>query len=284
MGLSVGVSTWLWHSPLDDDLLAARARRVADWGFDVLELPVEQPGDWDPTRARAVLDDCGLGATVWLVMPPGRELVATDDATRREAQDYLRHVVDVAHEVGAGVVGGPAYTSVGRTFALDAAQRVAALDEWREAVLPVVEHARAAGVRLAVEPLNRYETSFLSTVDQALEAVAPLPQDGVGVLLDTYHMNIEGTALPAAGRRAGSRVAHVQVSENHRGAPGAGHVDFAGVLDALDEVGYDGPVCIESFTPDNDVIAKAASIWRPLAPTQDDIATQGLALLRSLRP
>lgn len=280
----IGVSTWLWHSPLDDHALADRARQVADWGFDVLELPVENPGDWNPDTARTVLDDLGLGATVCLVMPPGRELVATDDDTRTRTQDYLRHVVDVAHTVGADAIGGPAYASVGRTWRLTDDQRTAALAEWAEAIGPVAEHAGQAGVRIAVEPLNRYETSFLTTVDQALEAMAPLPVETVGVLLDTYHMNIEESDPAAAIRRAGDRIAHVQVCGNDRGTPGHDHLDWPALFAALDDAGWDGPLCIESFTPDNATIATAASIWRPLAPTQDAIAVEGLAFLRSADP
>jgi D-psicose/D-tagatose/L-ribulose 3-epimerase len=277
----IGVSTWLWHSPLRDSDLAALAPQVSRWGFDVIELPVETPGDWDPTAARRLLDDLGLGATVCLVLGPGRELVATDASTKQQTQDYLRHVIDVAHTVGATAIGGPAYTSVGRTWRMDAAERRAALAEWADAIAPVADHAAQAGVRIAVEPLNRYETSLFNTVAQALEAIADLP-DSVGVLLDTYHLNIEEADPVAAIRAAGSRVAHVQVCANDRGAPGHGHLDWPAILDALRDIGYAGPLCIESFTPENQTIAVAASIWRPLAESQDRLATDGLAYLRNL--
>ncbi|WP_370326169.1 sugar phosphate isomerase/epimerase family protein [Euzebya sp.] len=282
MDRPIGVSTWVWTSPLDDRDLVQLATKVAGWGFDVIELPVESLGDWDPVRARRVLDDLGLGATVCLVMGEGRELVATDDATRRATQDYLRGVVDVAHTVGASAIGGPAYASVGRTWRMGADERRSALAEWAEALAPVATHAGQAGVRIAIEPLNRYETSFLTTIGQVLEAIAPLPADQVGVLCDTYHMNIEEQDPPAAIRAAGDRIAHVQVCANDRGAPGADHLDWPALVAALDDAGYDGPLCIESFTPDNASIATAASIWRPLAATQDAIATEGLAHLRRL--
>src|SRR5690349_18444876 len=154
----LGVSTWVWASPLDDSTLLDLAPRVAGMGFDVLELPVENPGDWDPQLARKILDDNGLGATTCLVTSPGRELVAADAATVRSTQDYLRHCVDVAGTVGARVVGGPAYASVGRTWRMTDAERAGVYDELRTNLAPVVEHAAAAGVTIAVEPLNRYET------------------------------------------------------------------------------------------------------------------------------
>lgn len=278
----IGVNTWVWTSPLTDDSLHRIAAQVAGWGFDVLELPVEHPGDWDPQRAARILADHGLGASVALVMGPGRELVATDPATVAATQDYLRHVVDVARTVGAPVIGGPAYASVGRTWRMTPAERSAAYTELADNLGPVVDHAAAAGVVVGVEPLNRYETSLVNTVDQALEVVRELPPEGAGLMLDVYHMNIEEKDPAAAILRAGDRIAHVQVCGNDRGAPGDDHLDWPALLGALDAAGYDGPLVIESFTAGNATIATAASVWRPLAITQDAIATGGLAHLRGL--
>jgi D-psicose/D-tagatose/L-ribulose 3-epimerase len=278
----LGVNTWVWTSPLTDATLAALAAKVAGWGFDVLELPVENPGDWDPTRAARVLADHGLGATVCLVMPPGRELVAADAATIRSTQDYLRRVVDAAATVGAPVIAGPAYASVGRTWRLSPGERAGAYAQLRESLAPVVAHAGAAGVTVAVEPLNRYETSLLNTVGQTVEAIGDLPH--CGVALDLYHQNIEETDIPAAVRAAAGRVAHVQVCGNDRGTPGTDHLDWPAILAALDAAGYTGSLCIESFTAENATIATAASIWRPLAESQDAIAVDGLKFLRAVMP
>lgn len=280
MARSIGVNTWVWTSPLTDERLATLAPRVRDWGFDVIELPVEDPDDWDPARAADLLGGLGLGATVSLVMGDGRELVATDAATVATTQEYLRRVVDAAATVGAAVIGGPAYASVGRTWRLSAEERGAAYAELAANLAPVCAYAAERGVRVGVEALNRYETSLLNTVDQTLEAIAPLPAEGCGLMLDVYHMNIEETSVPAAIERAGERIVHVQVCGNQRGTPGDDHLDWPAIFAALDATGYDGPVCIESFTGDNATIATAASIWRPLAPSQDRLATDGLAFLK----
>lgn len=280
MARRIGVNTWVWTSPLSDERLAELAPRVRDWGFDVIELPVENPGDWDPAATADLLSALGLGATVSLVMGEGRELVATDTATVSSTQDYLCRVVDAAATVGATVIGGPAYASVGRAWRLTDVERAAVYRELATNLAPVVDHAMACGVRIGVEALNRYETSVLNTVAQTLEAIEPLPSAGCGVMLDVYHMNIEETDLPAAIAAAGERIAHVQVCGNHRGTPGDDHLDWGSIFAALDAAGYDGPICIESFTGDNATIAKAASIWRPLASTQDALAVDGLAFLR----
>jgi D-psicose/D-tagatose/L-ribulose 3-epimerase len=280
--MQIGVNAWVWASPCDDKTVAELAPRVAEWGFDVLELPLEELGDWDPAQTAGVLGDLGLGATVCVAMSPGRELVAADAATVRATQDYLRGTLDAAARVGASVIAGPAYTSVGRAWRMSDAERAAALEQFRENMAPVVEHASLVGVRIGVEPLNRYETSLLNTVDQTLEALDGLPAEHIGIALDTYHLNIEERDPADATRRAAGRIVHVQVCANDRGAPGADHVDWAAFLTALDEAGYTGPMVIESFTAENESIATAASIWRPLARTQDALATDGLAFLRGL--
>ncbi|HEU5128000.1 MAG TPA: sugar phosphate isomerase/epimerase family protein [Glycomyces sp.] len=278
MSRAVGVNTWVWASPLDDEALARLAPRVREWGFDAIELPVEDLGDWDPGRAADLLGALGLDATVVLVMGPGRELVDAPADVVAATQDYLRGVVDAAAAVGSPVIAGPAYASVGRTWRL--ADRAGAYRELREHLAPVAEYAAERGVTVAVEPLNRYETSLINTVDQALEALDGLA--GCALALDVYHMNIEETDLPAAVGRAAGRIAHVQVSANDRGAPGRDHLDWRAIMEALDRSGYTGPVVIESFTAHNATIATAASVWRPLAPTQDAIAVDGLRHLRSL--
>ncbi|MGA6164244.1 sugar phosphate isomerase/epimerase family protein [Amycolatopsis magusensis] len=278
---AIGVNTWVWTSPLDDAALAELAPKVAAAGFDCIELPVENLGDWRPGAAARLLAEHGLSASVALVMPPGRELVAADDTTVKSTQDYLRAVADIAAEVGSPVIAGPAYSSVGRTWKMSEKDRADCLEQLRDNLSPVAEHARAAGVTVAVEPLNRYETSLLNTVAQTLEALTDL--DGCGVAIDVYHQNIEETDIPAAIRAATGRVAHVQVCANDRGTPGTDHLDWPGILAALADAGYTGPLCIESFTAHNASIATAASIWRPLAESQDALAADGLAFLRELQ-
>ncbi|MFI6030549.1 sugar phosphate isomerase/epimerase family protein [Amycolatopsis magusensis] len=278
---AIGVNTWVWTSPLDDAALAELAPKVAAAGFDCIELPVENLGDWQPGAAARLLAEHGLSASVALVMPPGRELVAADDTTVKSTQDYLRAVADIAAEVGSPVIAGPAYSSVGRTWKMSEKDRADCLEQLRDNLSPVAEHARAAGVAVAVEPLNRYETSLLNTVAQTLEALTDL--DGCGVAIDVYHQNIEETDIPAAIRAATGRIAHVQVCANDRGTPGTDHLDWPGILAALADAGYTGPLCIESFTAHNASIATAASIWRPLAESQDALAADGLAFLRELQ-
>lgn len=276
----IGVNTWVWTSPLTDADVVDLLRRIAAMGFDAVELPLENPGDLTVAAVRDALAETGLTPYVVGAMAPGRDLV--DPVHVPATQDYLRACIDFAAGVGATSVCGPFYASTGRVWRMDADQRAAAYADVRTHLAPVVDHALEQGVRLGIEPLNRYETSLVNTVDQALTAFEPLLGDGLGLALDTYHLNIEERSSADAIRAAGPHLAHVQVCGSDRGAPGGDQTDWPALVAALDEVGYGGPLNIESFTADNASIATAASIWRPLAPTQDDLARDGLAFLRSL--
>jgi D-psicose/D-tagatose/L-ribulose 3-epimerase len=278
----IGINTWVWTSPLTDAVLPGLLGTIAEMGFDAVELPLENVGDLDPALTAARLREVGLTPYVVGAMAPGRDLVATDPETVARTQDYLRGAVDLAAAVGATSVCGPFYAQTGRVWRLSPDERDAAYAEWREHLAPVAEHAAEVGVRIGIEPLNRYETSLINTVDQALTGLGPLLEQGVGLALDTYHLNIEERSSADAVRAAGQHLAHVQVCGSDRGAPGGDQTDWQALLSALDEVGYDGPLVIESFTADNASIATAASIWRPLAPTQDELARDGLSFLRSL--
>lgn len=278
----LGVNTWVWTSPLQDAELEPLLRRIAGMGFAAVELPVESPGDWDPRRARDLLEELSLLPIVVGAMGQGRSLLARAgdvEATQR----YLRHCLGVAAIVGSPVVAGPFYAPTGVTWRMSAEERVDATAELRASLAPLVAEAASSGLALAIEPLNRYETSVINTVEQGMAALEPLLGPGLGLALDSYHLNIEEKRPSDAIRAAGAAIAYVQVCGNDRGAVGDDHTDWPSMLDALDDAGYAGPLGLESFTGDNETIAVAASVWRPLAPSQDALAERSLAYLTALQ-
>jgi D-psicose/D-tagatose/L-ribulose 3-epimerase len=282
MSREIGINTWVWASPLTDETVTDLLHHVAALGFDAVELPLEASCDLSPEVVGAALEATGLTPYVVGAMAPGRDLVMTDPQSVAATQQYLGACTALASSIGAGAVCGPFYAATGRVWRMTEDERAAAYVELRESLAPVVEQAGERGVSIGIEPLNRYETSLVNTVDQALTALEPLLGEGLGLALDSYHLNIEERSSADAVRAAGRHLAHVQVCGSDRGAPGGDQTDWQALVSALDEVGYDGPLVIESFTADNASIATAASIWRPLAPTQDDLARDGLAFLRSL--
>jgi len=284
MSRAIGINTWVWASPLTDETVTDLLHHVAALGFDAVELPLEASGDLSPEVVGAALEATGLTPYVVGAMAPGRDLVMTDPQSVAATQQYLGACTALASSIGAGAVCGPFYAATGRVWRMTEDERAAAYVELRESLAPVVERAGEQGVSIGIEPLNRYETSLVNTVDQALTALDGLLGPALGLALDTYHLNIEERSSADAVRLADSHLLHLQVCGSDRGAPGGDQTDWQALVAALDEVGYAGPLNIESFTADNASIATAASIWRPLAPTQDDLARDGLAFLRSLTP
>ncbi|WP_230207917.1 sugar phosphate isomerase/epimerase [Microlunatus sp. Gsoil 973] len=281
--LPIGVNTFVWHSPITDETLHTTLEKIASWGYEGVEIATENLADWDPDRARQTLDSLGLRGVVGGVFGPGRELTCAAPGVIEETQGYVRGAIDLAARVGAPLVIGPMYTSVGRTWRMSPDERRTAITTLRESYRPLVDHAASRSVRLAIEPLNRYETSLLTTAEQVMDAIDPLPREVIGVNLDSYHMNIEEGDLGAAFDVVGDRLLHMQVCGNDRGAPGDDHIDWPAVRSGLERVGYRGMLGFESFTADNASIATAASIWRSFAPSQDDLARRALENLQRWR-
>jgi len=135
---------------------------------------------------------------------------------------------------------------------------------------------------LAVEALNRFETDLVNTAEQLARLLRDVGHAAVKGHLDTFHMHIEEKDVSAAVHTLGAELVYVDASESDRGTPGSGQVDWAGLASALRAIEYGGDCVIESFTPECQAIAAAAAIWRPLAPSQDALARDGLAFLRGL--
>lgn len=277
-----GVNTWVWASPLNDDLLATLVPQVAEMGFDLVELPIETPGEFDYARAAELIRAHGLDVSAVAAMGEDRDLIHPDEAIRANGAAYLRQCIEAACALGAANLVGPMYATVGRTWPMTADERARDTELLVGQLRELAAYAGEHGVTLCVEPLNRFETSFLNLASQAVELIDQVDHSACQVMLDTFHMNVEERSLGDAIRAAGSRLRHVHTCENDRGAPGTGHIPWNDVAAALREIGYDGPVVIESFTDKVKSIARAAAIWRPLAESQDALARDGLAFLRKL--
>jgi D-psicose/D-tagatose/L-ribulose 3-epimerase len=173
------------------------------------------------------------------------------------------------------------YAAVGNTRLLpDDARRA----QWSRSVTGLKEAASYAterSVKLAIEPLNRFETDLVNTVDQGIKMVDDVGAENVGLLLDTFHMNIEERDIPAAIGRAAGRIVEFHACSNDRGTPGEDHLPWKAIAEALRSARYEGPIVIEAFTPEVREIARAVSIWRPLARSQDALAKDGLSNLRA---
>ncbi len=280
--MKFGINTWVWTSPLTTDKLKDLAPKIADIGFDWIELPLESLDDLNYEVAKSVIKENGLDVSACAAMGPDRDLIHPEEDIRANGMNYLRGCIDACEVVGATNLVGPLYSSVGRTWQQTPAERAKDLDLLVDNLSELAAYAADHGVVLCVEPLNRFETSFINLAEQAIEVVDRVDNPACQIMLDTFHMNIEEKSIGDAIRAVGPRLKHLHSCENDRGAPGSGNVTWDQVAQALKDINYDGPVVIESFTPEVKSIARAAAIWRQLASSPEALAGDGLKFLKGL--
>jgi D-psicose/D-tagatose/L-ribulose 3-epimerase len=277
--MRIGINTFLFTSPFTDRSTKLFAQ-FARWGFDCVEISVEQPHHINPAHVKRELEKHGLQpGPVCACFPPDRDLRGTK-AQQQNAVNYICRLVDIAVLLGSSGVAGPMYSATGRADAVEPR-------ELRKQWATVVKHLRricnyaaARGKKLYLEPLNRFETDFLNTVAQGLELIEAVGSPALQLHLDTFHLNIEEKSQAAAIRKAGKHLGHFHACGSDRGTPGGDHTDWKGIAAALKAAGYEGDVVIESFTQDVKVIARAAAIWRKIEPSREEIARKGLKFLR----
>jgi len=272
--VKLGLNTFLHTSPFTTQSTRLFSR-FARWGFNTVEIAVEDQRHIDPLAVKAAATAAGLAIMgICAAMGPGRDFRGTP-AEQKTAMTYCGALIDRAALMGCPTLVGPLYSVVGKADAVPAGQR---RKEWSAVVKnlrTLARHAEAKGVTLCVEALNRFETDFLNTCEQGLRLIAAIGSPAVKLHLDTFHMNIEEKDLGAAVRKPGRQFGHFHACGSDRGTPGGDHTDWPGIARALKAVDYRGAVVIESFTPDVKVIARAAAIWRNIEPRRDDIAVNG---------
>lgn len=276
-----GANTFIFRSPFSTEKDLDLIPKLKGMGFDLIEVAVEDPALIDIADLKAALEDSDMGVVTCGAFGPGRNISSLDPVERQAAKDYLVWMIDAAAELGSDVVAGPMYSAVGKARLEDPADRD---QEWQYAVdglKEIATYAGEKGVKLAFEPLNRFETDLVNVVDQGLKLIEDVGSPDLGFHLDTFHMHLEEKDSAAAIKKAGDRIFHFHACENDRGVPGTGQVNWNEVFLALKEVGYDGNLVIESFTPEVKSIARAVCIWREIAPDQDSIARDGLAFIKS---
>lgn len=278
--MRLGLNTFLLVSPFVNESTEL-FKQIKRWGFETIELPIEDPSHIDPAHVRAALDKAGLVCgSVCACMGPDRDLRGTKEQ-QATGVAYMKKLIDQMVVLGCPSLIGPVYSAVGRADSYSDKEKA---DHWKLVVknLKVVcAYAQKKGVQVCLEPLNRFETDFINTCDQGLQMIKDVGSPVLKLHLDTFHMNIEEKNQAKAIRKAGKHLAHFHACGSDRGTPGNDHIDWPGIAEALKAIGYKGDVVIESFTTDVKVIAKAASIWRAMEKTTNEIATKGVRFLKS---
>ena len=277
--MKTGMNLLLWtghvtaeHFPLIGKIKAA--------GFDGVEIPIFEGDPAHYKTIKAELDKQGLKCTSVTVMNPDSNPISPDAAVRKAASERLKWAIDCNHALGAETMVGPFHSALG-VFSGDPPTG----DEKKRAVevlRPAAELAKQANLMLGIEYLNRFECYFLTTAADAVSLVKEVNHPNFGTMYDTFHANIEEVRPSTAIRTIAPYMRHVHISENHRGTPGTGQVNWFETFRTLREVHYDGWLVIEAFGRSLPALAAATRVWRDFFPSPDHVYTHGIDFMKTM--
>jgi D-psicose/D-tagatose/L-ribulose 3-epimerase len=255
-------------------------RRLKDLGYDGVEIPVLRGEPDHYAWLGRQLDAIGLRRTCTAVIPsPQANPVSSDAEIQHAGRKHLDWALDCAVALGAESLGGPLHAPIGHFTGTGPTEAELAI--CAEAHHRLASRASAHGLYISLEPLNRFETYFINTMDQARAYVDRVDHPALRIMYDTFHANIEERSQSRAIATLGKSMGVLHVSENDRGIPGRGQIDFAEVFSAARATGYDGWVVIEAFGAGLPELAAATRVWRPLFPDFETLFAESIAFIRA---
>ncbi len=282
--MQIGCHASVFTGSLDRAGMETAVSKTARAGFDLIELPIMDPDEIDVAHTRSLLDDHGLRVTASLGLTPDRDVSSDDDNIVAAGEKHLLRVLDCVAALRGTHLVGVLYSAM-RKY-MEPSSPVGVANSGR-AMARLAAEAKSRGITVAIEVVNRYETNVVNTAKQALTFLdrAAHEQEGVAPLvhLDTYHMNIEEPDMASPVHLAAERLGYVHIGESHRGYLGSGTVDFDHFFQALDRVGYDGPVVFESFSSAivHPELSRMLGVWRNLWDDPSDLAQHANNVIRN---
>ncbi|WP_009964088.1 sugar phosphate isomerase/epimerase family protein [Verrucomicrobium spinosum] len=280
--MKIGFNLLLWTGHVTEENFSLFPKLKAV-GYDGLEIPIFDTSD--PAHFKTIgqaLKDNGLEATAVTVLPDEAHNAISPDAKNRQgAIDHLKSVFECAHNAGVQVLCGPYYQVLGQfTGRFPTETELEHAAEVHRAISPVAE---AAGVKCAIEALNRFESHLLNTMEQAASYAKRVNHPNFGTMYDTFHANIEEKDPIGAIDTVfnSGKLNHVHISENDRGTPGRGHAPCREAIRKLKGLGYDGWLTIEAFGGSLPDLAAATRVWRDFFSSPEEVYTEGYELIKS---
>lgn len=277
--VKVGINLLLWTASPSFNEHEHLLEDLKQWGFDAFEIGVSGLDAAEITRFANKADALGLDRTVLDVfVASDADTISADAAKRKKAVQIVKECIQKTVDIGANVFSGPIYQGL-----LNTSQSGPSEDEWKRAVESLREcalFAQERGVKIAAEPLNRFEAYLVTSVERAYQFARDVNVDSFGILADTHHSNIEEYDIARAWSAVVDRIYNVHISENNRGIPGEGHAITPEVFEVLKKGGYDGYLIIEAFNANVPEILPLLRLWRPFVEDESIIARKGLEFIR----
>jgi len=275
--MKIGMNLLLWTTHVTEEHYP-QLEKIKSTGFDGVEIPIFGGEDAHYQKLRKKLDELQLKTSTVTVATPEASAISPDPKIRRAAAERLKTIVRHSAILGADILCGPFHQALGVFSGTGPTEEEfkRATDVHRE----VADEAKRQGVCLALEFLNRFECYFLNTTAAAATYVRRVNHPNLKTMFDTFHANIEEEDLPRAFSENVAEIAHVHVSNNDRGVPGRGHIDFPAVFRAIKKSGYNGWLTIEAFGRALPELAEPTRVWRDFFKQPDDVVTEGYRFIR----
>ena len=275
--MKIGMNLLLWATHVTEEHYP-HLEKIKSTGFDGVEVPIFGGDDAHYSKLRTKLDELQLKASTVTVATPEANAISPDPAIRKAATERLTTIVRQSAILGADVLCGPFHQALGVFSGTGPTE-----EEFKHAAEvhhTVANEAQREGVVLAIESLNRFECYFLNTMSAAAAYVRRVDHPSFKALFDTFHANIEEENLPKAFSENAAEIAHVHVSNNDRGIPGRGHIDFQTIFRTIKSSGYDGWLTIEAFGRALPELVEPTRVWRDFFKRPDDVVTEGYEFIR----
>ncbi|MDP2813390.1 MAG: dihydroxyacetone kinase subunit DhaL [Erysipelotrichaceae bacterium] len=274
-GIHLSVFTENWADDLEQYILKSK-----EIGYDGVEIPLMDPFGLDIKRLIKILEDNQILCTCGTGLSDQTDISSEDLVVRRNGINHLKKCIDICQQLSCDVLGGVLYSPWGKLYSRkDSEVRIeCAIECLQEVGL----YAKEKGVILALESINRYETYMLNTIQDGLDFIKRVGSEYVKIHFDTYHGNIEEKSIPDAIRSAKGEIYHVHFSENDRGIPGSGSIQWTKIKDALIDINYDRWVVLECFVKPDCETGTGTNTWRKIEVNADKTAQEGLKFMKDL--
>jgi len=275
--MKFGMNLLLWTDGVDETHRPLMAK-LKKMGFDGVEMPVFDHDTKKYSELGRWLDDTGLDRTVVTCRGLDDNPISPDAKVRAAGVEKTKQILECCQAVGSTLLAGPFHSALGHFSG-----QGPTTDEWRwgvESMRAVAEYAQKCGVTLAVEYLNRFECYFINSASDTARFIKDVGHPNCRMMYDTFHANIEEKDIPQAIRACAEFTVHVHLSENDRGTPGQGHVQWDETFDTLKQTGYDGWFVIEAFGLALPRLVAATKIWRTMFESEDQLSRDGLAFIK----
>ena len=263
--------------------------KMAKLGGDILEFQAQPLLDIDDCELRAIrkyADEAGIEMTYSLGLNKQYDIANRDEQVRKAGIKYLSDICRKIGAMGGGIFSGVTYCGWGvPEYLVETAEKEALYEHSTESMKQVLKVAENEGVMICVEAVNRFESPLLNTAKEALRYLEMVGSDRLGILLDTYHMNIEEDNIGDAIRLAGDKLKHFHTGENNRNIPGRGHLNWDEIFQALNEIGYKERIVSEPFLMMGNEVGYDIRVWRPLLenPSENRLDAAAKELLKFTR-